>query len=192
MDKCSMKKFVNFTKSLKGDEKGEAQLFCDHLFRAFGHGGIIEANGLLEARIKFSDIGKTKFADCVWSPKGRKGVLIEMKKRGEKHLANHFIQVRDYWINMNPEALFGEGSQKPEYIILCNFDTFLIYRQLSFVDEIKLEELPDRYIALNFLLTEEKERLYEKEKAGEPIQSPGLPGFVKEVSGFMSEDCVAL
>ena len=57
----ALQQFVEFTKRLKGDEKGEAQLFCDRFFRAFGHGGIIEANGALEARIKFNS-GKTKFA----------------------------------------------------------------------------------------------------------------------------------
>ena len=30
---------------ISGDEKGEAQLFLDHLFRAFGHGGLKEAGG---------------------------------------------------------------------------------------------------------------------------------------------------
>lgn len=28
---------------IRGDEKGEAQLFLDHLFRAFGHDGLKEA-----------------------------------------------------------------------------------------------------------------------------------------------------
>ena len=77
--------------TLEQIEKGEAQLFCDRLFRAFGHGGIIEANGSLEARIKFSS-GKTKFADCLWSPQGRSGVLIEMKKKSYKALL--FLWVR--------------------------------------------------------------------------------------------------
>ncbi len=33
-----LKAFVAYAKPL-GDEKGEAQVFCDRLFRAFGHGG---------------------------------------------------------------------------------------------------------------------------------------------------------
>lgn len=76
----TISEFVSYVKSLKGDEKGEAHLFCDRFFRAFGHGGITEANGALEARIKFSESGRTKFADCLWSPKGRDGILIEIKK----------------------------------------------------------------------------------------------------------------
>jgi hypothetical protein len=29
--------FIDYAKSLNGDEKGEAQVFCDRLFKAFGH-----------------------------------------------------------------------------------------------------------------------------------------------------------
>lgn len=152
--------FVEYVSTLNGDEKGEAQLFCDRLFRAFGHGGIVEANGSLEARIKFSS-GRTKFADCLWSPKGRSGVLIEMKKKGFKNLENAFPQARDYWIEMNPEVSIGPGSQKPEYIILCNFDKFLIYRHLSLVDELNISELTDRSSALNFLLLEDKPPIFQ-------------------------------
>jgi hypothetical protein len=64
---------------LQGDEKGEAQLFLDKFFRAFGHEGAIEAGATYEERIhKGSKKGKTGFADLVWKPR----VLIEMKKRG--------------------------------------------------------------------------------------------------------------
>lgn len=47
----SLAKFVTFTRSLKGDEKSEAQLFLDHFFRALGHGGVQEAGATLEFRI---------------------------------------------------------------------------------------------------------------------------------------------
>ncbi len=156
----TIQEFVDYARALRGDEKGEAQLFCDRLFRGFGHGGIIEANGTLETRIKFSDSGRTKFADCLWSPRGRDGVLIEMKKRAEKNLAAHFAQVRDYWIEMNPEKAIGPGAQKPKYIILCNFERFLIYRQLSLVDDITLDQFVDRASAFNFLLPQEKEPIF--------------------------------
>lgn len=156
-----LQEFVDYVKRLKGDEKGEAQLFCDRLFRAFGHGGIIEANGELETRIKFSESGRTKFADCLWSPNGKEGVLIEMKKRGERNLESHFPQVRDYWVEMNPEKVIGPGAQKPKYIILCNFEKFIIYKQLSRVDEITIDEFIDRASAFNFLLVEEKEPIFQ-------------------------------
>lgn len=159
MTQEKLAEFIDYASKLKGYEKGEAQLFCDRLFRAFGHGGIIEANGSLEARIKFST-GKTKFADCLWLPSDRPGVLIEMKKKSEVNLDKHFPQARDYWIEMNPELLIGPGAQKPEYIILCNFDKFIIYRQLSLVDEVKLSDLLDRASAFNFMLPVTKEPFF--------------------------------
>jgi len=64
--------------NIKGDEKGEAQVFLDRFFQAFGHAGLKEAGATLEERIKKSDGKGTAFADLVWKPV----VLIEMKKRG--------------------------------------------------------------------------------------------------------------
>lgn len=148
-----IKEFIEYAKQLKGDEKGEAQLFVDRLFRAFGHGGIIEADGRLEARIKFRDTGRTKFADCLWSPVGQDGVLIEMKKKSIKNLDIHFEQAKNYWLNMIPERDIGPGTQKPRYIILCNFETFRIYDELNFVDEVSLDNLINRISAFNFLLS---------------------------------------
>lgn len=156
----ALEEFVSYAKNLKGDEKGEAQLFCDRFFRAFGHGGVIEANGSLEARIKFSSSGKTKFADCLWCPQNGDGVLIEMKKRSTKNLESHFNQARDYWIEMNPETVIGAGAQKPKYIILCSFDTFLIYKHLSPVDEISIDDFIDRVSAFNFMLPKAKEPIF--------------------------------
>jgi hypothetical protein len=82
--------FVTFVhKYVRGDEKGEAQVYCDRLFRAFGHPGILEAGGTLEFRIHQ---GKTtKFADLLWRPR----LLLEMKKRGER-LHEHYRQAFEY------------------------------------------------------------------------------------------------
>ena len=38
-----LQRFVGYAQRLKGDEKGEAQVFCDRLFQAFGHEGYKEA-----------------------------------------------------------------------------------------------------------------------------------------------------
>ena len=40
--------------NIKGDEKGEAQVFLDRFFQAFGHAGLKEAGATLEERIKKS------------------------------------------------------------------------------------------------------------------------------------------
>src|SRR6266852_2872167 len=105
----SMKQFVAYAGLLKGDEKGEAQVFCDRLFIAFGHKGYKEAGADLEFRIKKLSTKGTSFADLVWKPRLR----LEMKKRGEK-LGLHFKQAFDYWIHAVPD--------RPRYVVLCNFD----------------------------------------------------------------------
>lgn len=81
--------FVEYVGTLRGDEKGEAQVFCDRLFRAFGHAGYKEAGATLEFRVKAK--GKnTKFADLFWESR----LLLEMKKRGEE-LQVHHVMTRD-------------------------------------------------------------------------------------------------
>ncbi len=152
----SVEEFISFAKSLKGDEKGEAQTFLNHFFQIFGYEDVVTAGGSFESRIKFAD-ETTKFADCLFAPIGHAGVLIEMKKRAEKNLEKHFAQVRDYWIEMDPATVIGQGAQKPRYIILCNFDEFIIYDYLSFADKISIDELKSRKSAFNFMYPDERE-----------------------------------
>ena len=135
-------KFVGYVATLKGDEKGEAQVFCDRLFQAFGHGGYKEAGATLEDRIKQSSGKGVSFADLVWKPR----VLIEMKKRGEK-LQKHYDQAFTYWMNAVPN--------RPRYVVLCNFDEFWIYdfdkQLIDPIDTVSIHDLADRYTTLNFL-----------------------------------------
>ena len=101
---------------VKGDEKGEAHIFLDRLFQAFGHPGSLDVGGEPEFRIRKAseDGGGIAFADFVWKPL----VLIEMKKRGTV-LSKHYRQAFDYWTRLVPN--------RPRYVILCNFDEFEIY-----------------------------------------------------------------
>jgi SAM-dependent methyltransferase len=143
-------KFVEYVRTLKGDEKGEAQVFCDRLFQAFGHAGYKEAGAELEFRVKAK--GKTtKFADLLWRPR----LLLEMKKRGEK-MEKHYQQAFEYWLELVP--------QRPKYVVLCNFDEFWVYDfdlQLpEAVDRVNLEDLPHRFTAFNFLFPENRKPLF--------------------------------
>lgn len=126
---------------ITGDEKGEAQIFLDRLFRGFGWPGLKEAGASCEERVKNNN-GGTSFADMVWKPV----VVIEMKKRGID-LAKHYRQAFDYWTRLVPD--------RPRYAILCNFDEFWIYdfeTQLDTpVDILKVIDLPSRYGPLNFM-----------------------------------------
>jgi len=152
MKKQDIQEFVSFVKNdLSGDERGQAQTFCDRLFRAYGQKGIFEAQGKLEARIKIADTNTTNYIDCLWSPPGKDGVLIEMKKKEIKDLESHLKQARDYWDNLKPSVDIGPGCRKPRYVILCNFDRFVIYDEFNKVDEVTIDELPERYTCLSFL-----------------------------------------
>jgi len=149
-----IKGFVDYVRTLKGDEKGEAQVFCDRLFQAFGHQGYKEAGAELEYRVKAK--GKTtKFADLLWRPR----LLLEMKKRGEK-LEKHYQQAFEYWLELVP--------QRPQYVVLCNFDEFWIYdfdlQLREPVDRVTLEELHDRVTAFNFLFPENRKPLFNNNK----------------------------
>jgi hypothetical protein len=126
---------------IKGDEKGEAQIYLDRLFKGFGHEGWAEAGATCEKRVK-NDTGGTSFADLVWKPR----VVIEMKKRGTD-LSKHYRQAFTYWTYLVPN--------RPRYAVLCNFDEFWVYdfetQMDTPVEKITLADLPDKYGALNFL-----------------------------------------
>ena len=126
---------------LSGDEKGEAQLFLDRLFQAFGWEGLREAGAVLELRVT-KDSGGTSFADLVWKPV----VLIEMKRRGTD-LSRHYRQAFDYWTRLVPN--------RPRYTVLCNFDDFWVYdfetQMDTPVDMIRLSDLSARFGPLAFL-----------------------------------------
>jgi type II restriction/modification system DNA methylase subunit YeeA len=166
--------FLDFVKTLKGDEKSEAQTFLDRLFRALGHAGAKEAGATFEYRVAkkpgssqlslFSgdDLasapkakGGVKFADLLWP--GR--VLIEMKSRGEK-LEKHYDQLFYYWSHIVPK--------RPPFAILCNFDELWIYdfneQLFDPVDRIRIVDLPQRHTSLGFLFRHQVKPLFENNR----------------------------
>ncbi|NAY91384.1 N-6 DNA methylase [Muricauda sp. JGD-17] len=161
----SINNFIKYVSTLDGDEKGEAQVFCDRLFQAFGHDGYKEAGATLEFRVKSKK--KTNFADLLWGER----VLIEMKKKGAQ-LPSHRTQIFDYWWKLRPN--------QPKYSILCNFNEFVIYDfaiQDEPLDRIKLEELEDRYTAFNFMLP----------KATTPIFENNLEEATRETADLVAK-----
>jgi len=149
--------FVAWCKQhIKGDEKGEAQIFLDRLFTALGYpDGLKGAEAVTEQRIKFTldEKSATRFADLVIP--GR--VLIEMKKRSED-LARHQLQALDYWKYLTPH---------PPYIVLCNFDEFWVYDMERQVDhpmaKLPLEQLPKSWGALAFLFPQPQKPVFTRE-----------------------------
>jgi hypothetical protein len=144
-DGIKLAEFVTWCqKHITGDEKGQAQIFLDRLFQAFGQQGCLDVGGTTEFRIRKADEdgGGTAFADYVWKPV----VLIEMKKRGTD-LQKHYRQAFDYWTRLVPN--------RPRYVVLCNFDEFRIYDFDTDLDTPKdtlaLKDVPERYGPLEFL-----------------------------------------
>jgi hypothetical protein len=91
--------FVRYRQDhLTGDEKGEAAVFLENLFKALGHQGVRQAGATLEKRIKKHDNGGTAYADLEWKPR----VLIEMKKAG-RDLTKDYRQAFEYWIDLVPD-----------------------------------------------------------------------------------------
>jgi hypothetical protein len=180
--KSSLAAFATFARSLKGDEKSEAQSFLDHFFRALGHPSAIAAGATFEFRIAkkpgssqlellkgesaVKAKGGKKYGDLVWP--GR--VLIEMKSRGE-NLEKHYDQLFDYWTHIVP--------RKPAYAILCNFDEFWIYefntQLFDPVDRVLLRDLADSSSTFNFLLPVAAKPIFENKIASmSPARPPTL------------------
>ncbi len=153
--------FVDWsTQHITGDEKGQAQIFLDRLFQAFGQRGSLDVGGTPEFRIRkerdeSGGAASTSFADYVWKPV----VLIEMKKRGEL-LAKHRQQAFDYWIKLVPN--------RPQYTVLCNFDEFWIYDFNIDLDDpldtVTLATLPQRYEPLNFLFPTNEKPIFQNNR----------------------------
>jgi hypothetical protein len=156
-----LEEFVQWVqKHLRGDEKSEAQLFLERLFRAFGHAGLVEAGAQLEERVRIRGKGtknSTTFADLVWKPR----VVIEMKASGSK-LERHYQQAFNYWAHLVPN--------RPRWVVLCNFDEFWIYDFEKVVEEpmdiVPLADLPQRSSALAFLRPAYEEPVFELNRIG--------------------------
>lgn len=113
--KQRLQSFVTRTShNIIGDEKGHAQIFIDHLFRAFVQSGSLDIGGHPESRIKpgkedAGGSGGTSFADYVWKATTRPGVLVEMKKRGED-LTRHRQQVFNHSTELAPSPKLSRAE----------------------------------------------------------------------------------
>jgi len=152
-----LRTFIDWAETnVSGDEKGQAQIFLDRLFQAFGHPGSLDVGGHPEFRLRKAsqDGGGTCFADYVWKPV----VLIEMKRRGSA-LAKHYRQAFDYWTRLVPG--------RPRYVVLCNFDEFEVYdfetQMDSPVGRAKLASLDENYGPLAFLFPERPRPVFDNE-----------------------------
>ena len=157
MNVKAVKEFIEYCDQyIKGDEKGEAQIFLDRFFTALGYpAGLKGAGADLEFRIRNEKKRSTSFADLFWPKK----VLIEMKK-AEEDLSLHLQQITTYWLKL--------AGNRPRYVILCNFKEFWIYdfeRDIyEPADKVGLEGLANQISSFSFLLPNPSIPLFRKNR----------------------------
>ena len=154
----AVKKFAEYWKD-KGYEKGESQKFWLSLLSQVY--GIAEP----EKFIIFEDqvhLDHTSFIDA-FIPSTH--VLIEQKglgkdlkkaiKQSDGSLLTPFQQAKRYAAEL-------PYSQRPRWIITCNFSSFLVYDMENpngEPEEILLKDLPKEYYRLEFMVNKENEHL---------------------------------
>ena len=171
--KKAAKAFTEYWKD-RGDEKSDSQSFWLALVRDVL--GVTEPEKfiLFEERVK---LDHTSFIDG-HIPSTH--VLIEQKKKGlnlrspirqsDGTLLNPFQQAQRY-----SAAL--PYSQRPRWIITCNFEEFLIYdmeKPTGEPESILLKDLAKEYYRLQFLVEEKSELLHREEEIS--IQAGELVG----------------
>ena len=151
--KKSAVEFVNLWKG-KGNEKQETQQFwSDLLHRVFGITNF-------SSRVKFEKrvpLLHTSFIDVfipetkvIIEQKSMDVDLLKRKKQSDGSELNPFEQAQRYGSKL-------PYSERPRWIVTCNFQKFIIYdmeemRPEEHPVEILLEELPDKYHLLSFLI----------------------------------------
>ena len=170
--KRAAKSFAEYWKD-RGDEKSDSQSFWLSLARDVLGVAEPEKFILFEERVK---LDHTSFIDG-HIPSTH--VLIEQKKKGlnlrspirqsDGTLLNPFQQAQRY-----SAAL--PYSQRPRWIITCNFEEFLIYdmeKPTGEPESIMLKDLGKEYYRLQFLVEEKSDLLHREEqisiKAGELV-----------------------
>jgi hypothetical protein len=143
--RASLTRFVARWSVRDGYERGEAQTFLTELFACYGK--------RLSDVAEFEHFQKGGFVDLIWP----RVCIVEMKSASEsKRLAKHRKQALDYWRGAaDPE----QNVPAPEYVVLCSFERFEIWEPGKYPDaprvEFGLDELPDRYTSLLFLVGDE-------------------------------------
>ncbi|MBQ8288447.1 MAG: class I SAM-dependent DNA methyltransferase [Clostridia bacterium] len=171
--KRAAKAFAEYWKD-RGDEKSDSQSFWLSLARDVLGVAEPEKFILFEERVK---LDHTSFIDG-HIPSTH--VLIEQKKKGlnlrspirqsDGTLLNPFQQAQRY-----SAAL--PYSQRPRWIITCNFEEFLIYdmeKPTGEPESILLKELATEYYRLQFIVEEKSELLHREEQIS--IQAGDLVG----------------
>ncbi len=156
--KIAAKEFAEYWSS-RGDEKSDSQSFWISLLRDVFGVAEPEKFIIFEERVK---LDHTSFID---GHIPLTHVLIEQKKRG-KNLRQAIKQSDESLLNPFQQAQRYSAalpySQRPRWIVTCNFEEFLIYDMENPTGEpesILLKNLPKEYYRLMFLVDMEDENI---------------------------------
>ncbi|MBO5647200.1 MAG: methylase, partial [Kiritimatiellae bacterium] len=161
-NKDAAKKFCEYWIFRPGSEKGEDQQFWNSLLRDVL--GLEDIESAIKYQLPVKLKATTKFLDA-WIPSTQ--VLIEHKTRGVKldaPQAGHggmtpYEQAKEY----DDARGFDE---KARWIVLCNFDEFLVYdctKPLAAPERITLADLPKEVHRLSFLVNKKVSKVDSKE-----------------------------
>lgn len=158
------KRFAEIWKNRQGYEKGEAQSFWFALLRDIF--GVERPEEIIdfEDRVKLNHVS---FIDAI-IPSTR--VLIEHKSINVNPRARQKQSDGSYLTPYDQAKRYDNDlprSEKARYIIVCNFQTFLVYdMEQSHPEpiEIHLEDLPDNWRKLQFLVEESDYRIRQEEE----------------------------
>lgn len=169
--KKSAKKFAEYWKD-KGYEKGESQPFWLSLLRILGatepEEFIVFEDKVMLDHASFID-GKIPSTHVLIEQKSKNKSLRKPIRQSNGDMLTPFEQAKNYSIELS-------YSDRPRWIVTCNFAEFLIYdmeNPRSEPESILLSELPQEIHRLKFLLDEKSDFIKREEeiskKAGDII-----------------------
>ena len=154
LQKQNASKFVNYWKE-KGYEKGESQPFWLALMRDVLGVENPEQHIIFEDQVKLDHTafidGRIPESHVLIEQKSRDKDLRKAIRQSDGSLLTPFQQAKRY----SSELPY---SQRPRWIVACNFQEFLIY-DMEQPNGIKLNDLPKEAYRLNFIVNSENEQL---------------------------------
>lgn len=145
----ALRAFVTRWRDWDGTERSGAQNFLADLFAAYGV-------DLMKDGPKLEDAQASEgIMDLYWQDH----CIIEMKAPAEKdRIERHHKQAHDYWYHSGDSA---RDIAAPPYLVLCAFQRIQVWEPGRYPNaktpriDLSLDELPDRYEALQFLIGQE-------------------------------------
>ncbi|MBE6245564.1 MAG: class I SAM-dependent DNA methyltransferase [Bacteroidales bacterium] len=176
----------------KGYEKGETQSFWHSLLHNVL--GIEDPTQIIEYEMQVKTLTKEKGSDFIDAFILPTKILIEQKS-SDKSLSDKFKQSDDSFLTPYQQARrYAEGlpfSEKPRWIVCCNFSSFEVHDMEHPNDEpqvIYLKDLDKEYYRLDFLVKEENLHLQREEVIS--LQAGQIVGalYEKLVSQYNNPD----